>query len=98
MSSYGIFIFDDRTLPNDNDEDTPTTRRPKSKKEVKELIALKLADDVWLQDTSAFHSGNYSGRLDYAPDGRYEFVGPDPYTNRKFYGTITITNGRITVK
>jgi hypothetical protein len=26
------------------------------------------------------------------------FVGPDPYTSRKFYGTLTVSNGIVKVR
>ena len=32
---------------------------------------------------------------EYKGDGSYTVVGPCPYTNRKWYGTVTITNGLI---
>jgi hypothetical protein len=59
-------------------------RRPASKKAVKEAIAAK--QPVYIEGTSMF--GGYSGSVYDAPDGTYTFVGPDPYTNRKFYGNI----------
>ncbi len=62
-------------------------RRPKSKKEIKERIAVA-PGSVGIEATSLF-GNEYDGPLDGAPDGRYTFVGPCPYTSRKFYGTIT---------
>jgi hypothetical protein len=48
---------------------------------------------------ATFLFGNeYDGPVSEAPDGTYTFVGPDPYTSRKFYGTITKSNGKVTVK
>lgn len=80
-------------------------RLPKSKKEVKE--AAKRLDDtnallsgglpnIDLENTSMF--GGYSGSLNNAPDGSYTFVGPNPYTDRRFYGTITVSNNGLTVR
>jgi hypothetical protein len=69
--------------------------RPASKKAVKEAIAAN-PNKVDIEGTSMF--GNpYSGPVSGAPNGQYHFVGPDPYTNRKFYGTITVAGDRIRV-
>lgn len=66
--------------------------RPKSKKAVKEAI---LADPsrVSLEATSLF-GNEYDGPVADAPPGTYHFVGPDPYTSRKFYGSITVAPDR----
>lgn len=69
--------------------------RPKSKKAIKDAVAANQA--VNLEATSMF-GNEYDGPLRTAPDGVYTFVGPDPYTSRKFYGTITKRNGKVTVK
>lgn len=70
--------------------------RPKSKKQVKEAAATD-ASRVSLEATSIF--GNESeGPLTDVPDGEYYFVGPCPYTRRSFYGTITVREGKVTVK
>lgn len=71
-------------------------KRPKSKKEVKEMVAFD-STCVRLEATSMF-GNEYEGPVSEAPNGRYNFVGPDPYTSRKFYGEITVINGKITVK
>ncbi len=67
--------------------------RPKSKKAVREADP----STVRLEATSLF-GNEYDGLLSEAPDGRYTFVGPDPYTSRKFYGTATIKNGKVKVQ
>jgi hypothetical protein len=64
-----------------------------SKKAVKAAVADGTARIV---STSLF--GGYSGPVTDAPDGTYTFVGPDPYTSRKFYGTITVRDGKAAVK
>ena len=64
--------------------------RPKSKKAVKEAVAA--GGRVSLEGTSIF-GNDYDGPVSEAPDGRYDFVGPDPYTARNFYGSITVKNG-----
>ena len=69
--------------------------RPKTKKAIKDAIAADPAT-VDIESTSMF--GGYSGSVANAPDGSYPFVGPDPYTKRSFYGTITKRDGKITVK
>jgi hypothetical protein len=73
-------------------------RRPKSKKEVKEAIAG--GRNVHIEGTSLFGK-DYDGSLSLAPPGRIDFVGPDPYTSRKFYGNIFVTvaaDGKRAVK
>jgi hypothetical protein len=70
-------------------------RRPATKKAVKEAIASD-PSTVQIEGTSIF--GGYTGPVLRAPNGSYHFVGPDPYTSRKFYGTITVLNGKATVK
>lgn len=75
-------------------------RRPASKKAVKDAIATA-PDTVYVEATS-MHGGepeNYVSLL--ATNGqshRIHFVGPDPFTKRNFYGTITIANGKVSVK
>ena len=73
--------------------------RPKSKAEIKRALATP-ADQrppiVSLEATSLF-GNEYDGPVEDAPDGRYHFVGPDPYTSRKFYGTLTVRAGKVTL-
>lgn len=85
-------------------------RRPKSKKEVREVVAL--GDEglrrIELENTSAFNNKFDCTLHDFVNDGahavhgreaRIDFVGPDPYRSRKFYGNIYITaTGKVTVK
>lgn len=84
----GIFLIDERG-----------TRRPKSKKEVKEVLAAT-PERVIIEATSLF-GNEYNGVADLLPlDEQYKgekiyFVGPDPYTKRNFYGTIEIKNGKV---
>ena len=75
-------------------------RRPKSKKEVREI----LADDprrVHIEATSLF-GDEYDGRAsELGPyDKTVYFVGPDPYSRRNFYGTIAFNDktGKLVVK
>ena len=71
-------------------------RRPASKAAVKRLVQAGGAKHVHLEATSAF-GNEYEGPIERAPDGRYTFVGPDPYTKRDFYGTIEKTGDSITI-
>jgi hypothetical protein len=32
---------------------------------------------------------------EYKDDGRFPVVGPDPYTKRSWYATVTMANGKI---
>ena len=71
--------------------------RPKSKKQIKDMVADGKAIHVVLEATSIF-GNEYEGSVANAPDGSYTFVGPDPHTSRKFYGTITKKGDKVTVK
>ena len=70
--------------------------RPTSKKAVKEAIAADPAS-VTVESTSLF--GGVGGAVDTLPAGTtITFVGPDPYTSRKFYGTIKVgADGKVKV-
>jgi ABC-type branched-subunit amino acid transport system substrate-binding protein len=69
-------------------------QRPRSKKAVREAVAA--GGDVRLEATSLF-GNEYDGPVADAPDGRYAIVGPDPYTRRNFYGTVTVAAGKVSV-
>lgn len=70
-------------------------QRPKSKKAIKEAVAA--GERVRIESTSLF--GGYDGPVGEAPAGTYNFVGPDPYTARNFYGSIVVkADGTATVK
>jgi hypothetical protein len=62
-------------------------RRPKSKKEIREIVALDPAR-VRVEATSVM-GNEYDGLVSHMPAGKIVFVGPDPHTSRKFYGSIT---------
>lgn len=81
-------------------------RRPKSKKEVREVVATGDLSRIELENTSAF-SNDYDCSLadfiarDTVPQvtTRIDFVGPDPYTKRTFFGNIFVNpTGKVTVK
>ncbi len=67
-----------------------------TKKAMKEAIASD-PSSVSLEATSVF-GNEYGGLVSEAPDGTYTVVGPDPYTNRKWYANIVVSGERITVR
>jgi len=69
--------------------------RMASKKALRETVAA--GEWVYIEATSVF-GNEYDGPLADAPDDTYAVVGPDPYTNRKWYATITKRDGKVTVK
>jgi hypothetical protein len=69
-------------------------QRPASKKAIKEAVVA--GGRVRIEATSMF-GNEYDGDVSQAPDGKYTFVGPDPYTKRNFYGTITVKGGTAKV-
>jgi hypothetical protein len=72
-------------------------QRPKSKKAVREAVAANPAT-VRAEATSMF-GNEFDGSLAEYGGGTISFVGPDPYTDRRFYGTITVSAAKgIVVK
>lgn len=66
--------------------------RPKSKKAVKEAVESMDHMDIYIEATSVF-GNEFAGSLIAMPsNSKVSFVGPDPYNDRKFYGTITKDN------
>lgn len=73
-----------------------TGRRPKSKKELREAIAG--GSTVYIEGTDWF-GRDYSGDVENMPEGQtIYFVGPDPFTARKFYGQLVRKGDKITVR
>lgn len=72
--------------------------RPNSKKAVKEAIAAD-PTQVFIERTSEF-GDEYEGTADELPQGKkVNFVGPDPFKSRKFYGTIIMNlAGKLVVQ
>jgi hypothetical protein len=71
-------------------------RRPKSKREVKEIVA-SAPDRVTVEATSVFGS-EFHGLVTKMTVGQeILFVGPDPHTSRKFYGKLIRTVGGFKV-
>jgi len=66
-----------------------------SKKQLKEFI--KQGEPVVLEATSVF-GNEFDGVLQFAPDGDYWVVGPDPYRSRKWFAHIVKEQGKVTVK
>lgn len=71
-------------------------RRPKSKKEIREVLASD-PDRVVLERTSLFGDELY-GPVPRLTAGTYYFVGPDPYSDRRFYGQLIVTGTPSTYK
>lgn len=68
----------------------------KSKKAIKD--ALKNGDAVSGETVSAFNKYQYELLHDLRP-GNYTFAGPDPFTNRRFYGQVLVAlDGKVVVK
>lgn len=72
--------------------DTGQWVRPKSKKMLKEVLAEAGPDGVKIECTT-FGSERTYRLAELAPFCSVTFVGPDPYTDRRFYGTISNTDG-----
>lgn len=72
-------------------------RRPKSKKEIKTALAenpSSVSFDV--TDVFGAHPGmRYTAGT--MPSGVAYLCGPDPYTKRNFYATVTAKDGKVTV-
>lgn len=63
--------------------------RLKTKKDLKACIGKHVYDGhVRLLETSMFEN-------EIVENGRFSVVGPDPYLNRRWYGTIAVENGII---
>ena len=60
--------------------------------------ALKEADiaGLYLEATSVF-GNEYNGPLSQAPANTYYVVGPDPYTDRRWYATITVNPNGVKI-
>jgi len=77
--------------------------RPKSKKEIKEIVSTN-PEGVKVEYTSLFNIAEVEDNVaELRVGAKINFVGPDPYTRRNFYGTITVSedadgNKRIVVK
>jgi hypothetical protein len=72
--------------------------RPASKKAVREALAANPAD-VRIENTDFLGGGSAVDRAsDLQVGDKVVFVGPDPYTNRRFYGTIVATTKGLIVK
>ncbi len=71
-------------------------KRPKSKKEIKDAVA-NTPDKVRIEYTGMF--SGYDGPVSSMADGtEVTFVGPDPYRERKFYGSIVRKGNTFQVK
>lgn len=61
--------------------------RPPSKVAIRRHLVEYGAGAVYIESTSVF-GNEYGGPLSAAPRATITFVGPDPYTSRKYYGNI----------
>ena len=85
MGACGIFVY----------TETDGWRRPVSKKEVKSTIPERIT----VEGTSLLGGLQGSHLATKLPVGRYDFVGPDPYSARDFFGNLIVAeNGQIYVK
>ena len=89
MSAQGIFILDGMDS------------RPKSKAQLKKILAAGKADMLALEQTSAFGE-QYQGKLTkeaLEEYGEITFVVPSPYTARNSFGQFYLNKqGEISVK
>lgn len=70
-------------------------RRPKSKAEIRRWLDDPTNDPNRVRIESTSIIGGFDGGLDDALRGKdYPFVGPCPFTNRKFYGVISWSDNR----
>jgi len=72
--------------------------RPASKVAVKRHLAERPDGGGINIEATSFFGNEYDGPVVDMPDGTVHFVGPDPHTSRKFYGTLTKRGGKVTVK
>lgn len=79
--SYGVYI---------------KGRTPKSKKQIKEAMRDDPAS-VTFYDTSFFNPGPTFDGANVPPSTNLTFVGPNPYQDRKFYGTVKVRDGKVVV-
>jgi hypothetical protein len=80
----GIFV-----LPDGQDDRDDNWVRPRSKKQVRELVEAN-PNRVKLEHTGVFREGpriQLVTELD--PCAEIYFVGPDPHRDRRFYGRVT---------
>ena len=71
--------------------------RPPSKVAIRRHLEEFGPGAIKIEATSLF-GNEYDGSLEFAPSEPITFVGPDPYTSRKYYGTISPLNGDWSIK
>ena len=93
MSAQGVFIIDD---------EVGFEQRPKSKKQLKDLIAAGKLDTIYVEAVNLIGPEQYAGPVTkeiLKEQGDILFVGPSPYEARNFFGTFYINNkGEVGVK
>lgn len=65
-----------------------------SKKAIADAIKSGDVNNRLLNFTARMQETSMYGP-EYHGDGSYTVVGPDAYTSRKWYGTLTVQNGRV---
>lgn len=71
--------------------------RPASKAALRRALAGE-PENVWFDATSGISPGAGNWRPeDITEDVILDVVGPDPYTRRNWYATVTRKNGKLTV-
>ena len=72
-------------------------RRPKSKKEIREILAA--APERVVFESTSLDGSDFGGPAENLPlHQAVHFVGPDPARKRNFYGTASHASGKWVVK
>lgn len=67
--------------------------RPKSKKAIREAVEADPASVI--AEATSWHGDEYDGPIAYmAATNKVVFAGPDPHSDRRFYGTIAYVKGK----
>lgn len=66
-------------------------KRPKSKKQIRESLQSQ-SDKINLEATSLFNNERDGSILEMSPGESVLIVGPDPYTDRRFYAKLIRRN------
>lgn len=70
-------------------------QRFKTKKALREAVQ---EDEYVLLEATSMFGDEFTGPLGAAPEGEYYIVGPDPYTDRRWYAQIIKTTNGTKVK
>ena len=93
MSAQGVFI---------NDDEVGFEQRPKSKKQLKDLIAAGKLNTIYVEAVNLIGPEQYAGPVTkeiLEEQGEITFVGPSPYNARNFFGQFYVDKkGAVNVK